>query len=97
LENDNKWSAEPTFNAFDVSVYPNPVVDQVNISWESSEHETITLRLIDVNGRVQMQQEVDAFSGFNNAVLNVSNLQDGMYYLQMNNTESLRILKSSKP
>lgn len=97
LENDNKWSAEPTFNAFDVTVYPNPVVDQVNISWESSEHETITLRLIDVNGRVQMQQEVDAFSGFNNAVFNVSNLQDGMYYLQMNNTESQRILKSSKP
>jgi hypothetical protein len=97
LDDNNDFDINPKVRALQVSVFPNPAIDQVNVSWESEENQIIMIRLIDVNGRVQLQQEIDAFSGFNNAVFNISNLQDGLYYLQMNNTESQKILKSTRP
>jgi hypothetical protein len=61
-----------------ISVFPNPANDLLNIATSSTPK--ITAQLFDVNGKLQIEQVVDA-----NATMSLKALSRGVYVLKLNN------------
>lgn len=64
-------------------VYPNPANDVLNISFESSNAGNAQVRMVDMTGKVVMQQNIAGFSGKQNVELNIANLAKGVYQLEI--------------
>jgi hypothetical protein len=83
----------------DYSAYPNPVKDELTIDMEldSYQGDNITLELVDINGRVAMQQKVTLERGFNSLNVEISDIPNGVYLLQFkgskNHIKETRIIK----
>jgi Secretion system C-terminal sorting domain len=67
----------------DISVFPNPASDFINIALNAEKQDKITLLLISADGNVSrvIEQTVDA--GANKLQINTSELASGMYYLSI--------------
>jgi hypothetical protein len=72
---------EARSNAF--SVWPNPVLDNVNVTLQSDKNQNLSLRVVDYNGRVVRSQVVNATRGVNQITVNMSTLTKGMYVIQV--------------
>lgn len=72
-----------------VSAYPNPVIDQLNISSKQNIQE---VRIFNVNGQLVLNTKVN-----NNATsVNVSSLKTGVYIAQITTdkgTETIKVIK----
>ncbi len=66
-------------NTSGLSVYPNPVNDQLTIQTEN-ELSNATAVIIDLFGRVVLQDKLNT----QQTNLNTSNLNSGVYFLQIN-------------
>ncbi len=69
-------------NEPEASVYPNPVQNQLNISFENSNISPVNLTLFDASGRVVLQKtkiEINA----SDTRLDVSHLKNGLYLLKI--------------
>ena len=83
----------------DYSAYPNPVQNELNVDIEldSYQGDNITLELVDINGRVAMQQKITLERGYNTLNVNISELNDGVYLLKFigtkNHIKESRIVK----
>lgn len=73
-----------------IKVYPNPFKDQLKVIMNGS---TVngTIRLLDLSGRILLQQK---FTG--NSLLNTGKLSSGMYLLQVSDGAAIQIFKVSK-
>ena len=84
---------------YQVSAYPNPVQDQLNIAIEGARGETLTLQLVDVVGKVIFQQQASVVHDQENISLNMHQYTqtNGLYYLIVEQASgernTLRILK----
>lgn len=67
---------------FDVSVYPNPFTEQLNIN--STIADNYTVNIFDVSGKLILSQEGN---GIGNTTLNVANLNAGSYIVQLQTTD----------
>jgi len=65
------------------SVWPNPVIDNVNITLTSDRSQNLSLRVVDLNGRVVRSQVVNVQKGMNQVTLNVNSLNKGLYVVQL--------------
>ncbi len=65
------------------SVWPNPVLDNVNVTLQSDRNQNLNLRVVDFNGRVVRSQVVNATRGVNQITVNMSTLNKGMYVIQV--------------
>lgn len=80
-----------------VNVYPNPATDNVTIDWTLNDAKgNQTVKIFDINGRVVA--EYAAEEGSFEKTFDVSNLEAGMYMIEVSNgeykaTEKLQILK----
>ena len=76
-------------------IYPNPVKDYLIIT-SNATLSNAQIRIIDQNGKVLYQQQVASlFAGTSNKI-NVSNLNKGIYYLQVitgNGAQTTKFLK----
>lgn len=63
-----------------VFVYPNPVVAFLNLQITGLQSETITFQVVDVNGKVVLQQTIS--NSDKTYQVNVSNLSAGNYIVQ---------------
>jgi PKD repeat protein len=78
------------------SLWPNPAVDQFNLSLNSSRSGTLELSIIDLNGRQVRHSSVAVQAGANQLPVDVNGLQPGMYMLRLmngNNSATLRFVK----
>jgi hypothetical protein len=66
-----------------VSLYPNPSTDNINISFETKNNETITINITDINGRVVLTERTDVQKGNNVVNANIANLNSGMYIINL--------------
>ncbi|MFN3444939.1 MAG: T9SS type A sorting domain-containing protein [Bacteroidia bacterium] len=62
-----------------ISVFPNPAKDVLNITTTSSPK--ITVQLFDINGKLQMEQVIEA-----SATIDLKTLTKGIYILKLNNS-----------
>ena len=76
------------FEQVDFSVYPNPVNNILNVSVQKE----ASFKLITINGQVNKQGQLQ--TGEN--TLNVSNLSNGLYFLQVKTPKSISTKKIIK-
>lgn len=76
-------------NLFEIQVYPNPVRDRmmVQFEWQENQVESVRLSVIDQNGRIVQQQNIPAQIGQNTYELNLSNLPEGLFMIQLQGAE----------
>ncbi len=66
-----------------VSLYPNPSTDNINISFESKNNETITISISDLNGRVVLTEKSDVQKGNNVLNATIAELSTGLYIISL--------------
>ena len=65
------------------SVWPNPVIDNANVTLQSDKNQNLNLRVVDYNGRIVRSQVVNATKGVNQVTVNFTGLTKGMYIIQV--------------
>ncbi|MEX1192905.1 MAG: choice-of-anchor J domain-containing protein [Brumimicrobium sp.] len=78
----------------ELSVYPNPATDMINIS-NPTDSESLRIEMLDMNGRVVVS-DADALSNTSEATIAIDHLQKGIYTLRIYNDESQRTFKVVK-
>lgn len=71
------------FNEIDVSIYPNPVQNQLNLKFANSNFETIDLQMFDASGRTVLKV-ADILSKGSEYKVDVSKMNNGIYLLKLN-------------
>ncbi len=80
-----------------ISLYPNPATNSTNVNLYSLESKNTTLRLKNIMGKIVSEVNINLLSGNNNIKLNLSNLKNGIYFINsesMNDTNSIKLIIS---
>jgi hypothetical protein len=77
-----------------VKVFPNPLLDALNVVFESNDAFDAQLIVSDLLGRQILSKKVDILRGVNQANMSVNNLSNGIYFVQLSNNG--RILFTEK-
>lgn len=81
-----KWdviNAIPVLDLKAFSMYPNPVNDELTISFESTGTKNILFKVFDPSGKQLMEQTTANSSSGNVERLNVSNFSSGVYFISI--------------
>ena len=81
----------------ELKAYPNPTSGGLNVSYSSVESSDVALRLIDMAGRVLIDENASAREGQNNETLDLSGFPAGSYVLQVVQGSSVDYLRIVKP
>ncbi len=81
--NTNIGMGETNPNATQMGLWPNPAAGSFTLYYQTPVSETIIIRLIDVTGRVLVEQTNSAISGANAFALDLGNVAKGVYTLQI--------------
>jgi archaellum component FlaF (FlaF/FlaG flagellin family) len=74
-----------------VNVYPNPVTDKVQINFYSETEKTVSIKLLDVAGKLVTEKTIQCMAGGNSLVWDLSALAQATYYLQIEGQQSNQI------
>lgn len=77
-------------------IYPNPVDNQLLLSLKSTTVENGKLSILNLNGQVLIQREIQLVEGENVSSIDVSSLVAGSYFLQLESVESAKVLRFVK-
>lgn len=80
----------------DVNVYPNPALDAISLSVNSSGSAVSAIKIVDLTGRIMMNQSVNLSKGNNIISINVTSLAAGVYFIQstdLKQTVNLKFIK----
>ena len=75
----------------DVSIFPNPIVNILNINLNDSYFDGIGVSVMDISGRIIITQTI-----YENTTLDVSSLNSGIYILSLNHNGSIKVEKILK-
>lgn len=87
---------ENPLSDLDLKAYPNPVRNELNVTFTSVSNTEATILIYDMNGREVLNRRIDITEGFNNTLFDVSMFSKGMYMLNLmtgNQKETLRFVK----
>lgn len=68
---------------FMVSLYPNPVTENLNLKISALKADDVNIRVSDVQGRVIYKKDLHAVSGMNDVQINAKNWAPGLYTLKV--------------
>ncbi len=66
-----------------LKLFPNPVNNELQVQYDAPENGTITISVLDITGRLRMQETYSGRSGGNSFRMNTSKLSAGMYIMQI--------------
>jgi hypothetical protein len=66
-----------------LKLFPNPVINEMQVQYDAPENGAITISVVDITGRLRMQETYSGRSGGNLFKLNTSKLNTGMYIMQI--------------
>ncbi len=66
-----------------IQFFPNPVKEQLNISYFANSIEDVKLQLININGKIVYENTRLIQSGNNTIILSMSQLQNGLYFCRI--------------
>ena len=75
-------------------IYPNPASDAVTLKFDSNEGLNAQIVVSDLMGRSIVSKNVEILRGVNEQNLNISNLPNGIYFVQLRSQN--RILFTEK-
>lgn len=84
-----------TLPAHEMTVYPNPVNDQLFVAFTQKESSTVDISVVDMMGRKVLTEMVSAFEGENVHQLSVQSLAKGTYMVVVNDgvrTQTRRVV-----
>ena len=87
---------EETINAETIQIYPNPTSGQIIVKTlraTSPHDDTSSLQIYDITGRIVQTQLIASQRNTNELTIDISNLQNGIYFLQIEN-EIFKIMKN---
>ena len=76
-----------------VNLFPNPASNVLGLNFFIAEHNTVTMQVIDVLGKTIMNQNINAEEGFNQTQLNVNDLNNGIYFLRVQQNNQVIVKK----
>jgi photosystem II stability/assembly factor-like uncharacterized protein len=76
-----------------ISVIPNPNRGTFRVEISSETNAEITLRVLDVFGRMLVRKEVSIESGINTIGFSLTGLNEGIYFLEVKNESVRRVMK----
>lgn len=76
-----------------VSIYPNPSTGLFNIVANNVKDETITIQVIDLQGKVVYSASDKAVSASYNKSMNLEGLAKGLYYIKLNSENGSKVQK----
>ncbi len=79
-----------------IILYPNPVIDQLQISYETLKAGNVQVEIVDVQGKVLHQQTISSQNGTNYAIIHVSQLSEGLYVCRLQSGDKIEIIKFLK-
>ncbi len=82
--------------SFDVSIFPNPASELINLDVEVAKAGEYRIALINAYGNEVNSQFVDFHSGENKTGLRIEDLPSGMYFLQVSNLRESALYKWMK-
>lgn len=77
----------------DILLYPNPAIGTVKLAYNSTSNNTVTIKVIDVTGKTSLIMNRSVTAGKNTITANVSNLTNGIYFVQFINGSSVQTKK----
>lgn len=86
-------------NALRATAQPNPATDRVTLRvWadEKTKSAPATILIMDASGRVRDQYRLPEWSGFQQAELDISRLEEGVYTVQIRSAENVAVLRVVK-
>lgn len=79
-------------HAQDISVVPNPVSSVSSITFNSDKKEFNRVSVVDVSGKILLQEEIEVNEGANVYTFNTDDLNEGIYFLELSNqTENKKV------
>ena len=67
----------------ELKAVPNPATDEVEISFQSSVEENIPVQIVDMAGKIVLQETKAVTSGYNNILLDLHGLENGYYIVKV--------------
>ena len=80
-----------------LTLYPNPVINQLQMSYETLQEGSVQAEIIDFQGRILYRQTIYCQEGANQATIPVAQLQKGLYLFRLqngNNVETIKFIKN---
>ncbi len=91
----NLAQSQTDLGAFDVSLTPNPAKEQVTLNLEQLIGQEVMIRLYNINGQLMQQQPIEAV-GTATHRLDLSNLPQGAYWVQVQSASGQKTMKLIK-
>ena len=66
-----------------LDVYPNPSRDVFNVTFTSEEHQTMTVKVVNIIGEEIFNEELTEFVGQYTKVIDMNNQPKGVYFLEI--------------
>jgi len=77
-------------------LYPNPVLDRLQVRYESETGENVQIRIIDIQAKVLYQQNLKSQIGTNYINIPIESFQKGIYLCRLQNGNKIEINKFIK-
>lgn len=72
-------------NDFDFKIFPNPASNEVYLDFDIKKPENIFIELCDLTGRIVLQKQIpEVQTGKNRIKINISDFQNGVYIIKLN-------------
>jgi len=79
-----------------LKLFPNPIMDLLNIQFESANEGNVLIQIINVQGKILFQQRFTNQTGINNLSIPLESFQKGLYLCQLIHGNKLEINKFVK-
>lgn len=79
-----------------ITLYPNPFTENLNISFNSINNEKIEIRLYDITGKLILNKDYSISTGNNSINVNTTDLSGGVYVINIQNSGVLQSFKLIK-
>ena len=79
-----------TASTTDFTIYPNPATNHATVIFSASKEENFSVRLVDVMGRIVMNETNVSVIGENQLQMNLSSLSKGIYMLVLQNSDGMQ-------
>lgn len=79
-----------------LKLFPNPVIDLLNIQFKSANEENVLIQIMNVQGKILYQQRFTNQTGINNLSIPLASFQKGLYLCQLIYGVKLEINKFEK-
>jgi hypothetical protein len=83
-------------NALNYMIYPNPNSGNLSIEYTSDREENIKIEICDILGKIIFSQTWKVKTGANSSMLDISGVEDGIYFTKITSTKGKSIFKMIK-